>query len=259
MNLEANASTAIKVAGQVSALGVKIPPDLAAAVDVYGAARNYEVAPVDVQAEAVELKAADVADLIERAADAAQRAEAVRPVRADLISALSRRVVRTTIASAKGFIAALARPFADAAQAFTELHAQLPADYDNSERLVAAGADAVAIYQQAHAAIATLDALRAVRDDLVGLGVVAPGGVLELGTRYAAVRNTGSAQRAAAALKAPNPLGVWGSLLSTEGVSRLHWLSLDDHQRYLASLPQQEDHYEVVDANGFRGHKLVQA
>ena len=261
LNLDGTASKATDLVNQLTAYGVKVPKEMSDATAAYTAAMNHQPPGVDVNFETMTVSAKDVGDLIDRGTDAAMRREAMAPVRGEVMTALARRVLRTTTAAAPGFIVALAKPFTDAAQVFTELHTQLPKGYEDSTRLVAAGPAAVAVYQEAAASIVTLDTLRSIRDSLVGtFRIVAPGDAqVEQGTRYCAVRNTGTARRALAALKKAGPLGVWGTLLSTDGVSRLHWLDLEQHAEYVRSLPELENQYEVHESGGFTGHRLVEA
>lgn len=252
-------SSARQLAEILPALGIEPPPDVTAALAAHGAAHDYAVAAPDIDLETLTVASEDVHDLIERGIRAKLYKDATDAVRGDVIDRLGRRILRAMLAAGPDIITKLGPHFDEAAEQFTEAHAKLPLGYDDASRLVDSGADAVDAFHAAHNAASTLDALRRIRDDFASrMSLVAPGDpAVEHGTRYCEVRNTGSARRAAG-VKA-GPLGLWGALLTTDGVIRLRWLDVAAHTAYIAALPEVENEYVPSENNGFSGYRLVEA
>lgn len=246
--LFARVQSATGTAHAAAAFGYELPQSLVDAVEALDAAELYgnEDQSVPIHTEALTITAADVPKVLTAAVDAKLRRDAMQPLRAELVELLGRRVIREVIAAGPAMVAALAEPFLERASVFEERFRKVPGGGQDASRLVAAGPDAVAAFGEAQRLTVELDMLRGVRESLAALRIVAKGDAeVEKGTRYCRTRNTGSARRAAEALSGSHgPLGVWGDLLSADGVQGLHWLSIEEQAAYVAALPVVENRME---------------
>jgi hypothetical protein len=261
MRTDQGTGAASQLAASLIALGTTVPKPLAAALSLHAEALGFEVPTVDAAAVYQKIKKpGEIGDLIRRMNAASAERRETADNRAEVIDLAARHVLREVVAAGPGIIAELGPTFDQAAAAFTEIYATLPRDFDLSA-LVAAGGSTVDAFNQAHALTDTLRAMAAVRNSLAATFRVAAAGdaEVEAGTRYCEVRNTGTARRAAAALKSSGPLAPWGALLQVDGVSRLRWLSIAQHTSYLRSLTVAEGEWVHDDADGFGGRRFVEA
>lgn len=257
-----NLHNAQEIAGALTALDVAIPNQLAEALTVLDAVRSFaEVRSLDIAAEAATVTAAKVGDLIDTAIEHELRTEARKRIVTAIEERVAGRAHRAVITSAGAIIDALTDCWTAAADAFTAAHACLPAGYD-ADALVRAGAETVRSFTDARTAADTLTRLRSIRDRLVNLGAKAAGdNTVEIGTRYCTTTTTGAARRAADAMRNKTaPLGEWGSLLTTPGVTGLAWRTVADHAAYIKALPVEENRVERVHLGaGITGQRTVRA
>lgn len=231
---------AAQIVGALDAFGVDTPKPLAEALAAHHAAGAVPDADaVDIDREALTVTPGKVGDLLTRAADAHVRREAVMAIRGQLIDRLGRRVLRATRATGPDIITSLKPAWDAAADDFFEAFGRLPTDhYDDPARLVDLGANTVAAFEAARAAAGRLDALAAVRNQLVAHGVVANGDEdVERGTRFTTVATVDAAYDVTRLLnQGSDRLGNWGRLAASAPVTGLHWLGIAEHTAYIASL-----------------------
>jgi hypothetical protein len=247
-------SCAGRIVAALESHDLKVPAALADAVAVYRECESLDPdSGVDIDGEAPTVKRDDVAGLVRRAVDAEVMRQAFPKGRGAVLNRLGQRAVLALKVAGPEIIDLLAEPFNRTSAAFADVHRELPEGYGDPAVLLAAGSPAVAVWDRALPLASSLSGLARVRDELADRGLMAsPSGELEVGTRYAHVRHTAGARRAAL-VRAGNQLGKWGALLETDGVLGLRWLTIPEQTKYIAGLTVAEDRWEQVENEGFGG------
>ena len=255
-------NSASRLAGVFAELGLDLPERFAERIAAYRAAEDYQQTAIPNATELDEATPETVTAVIARMADAKVREAAIRDVRTEAMSRLGRALIRQLREDAPALVDEIARVMRPLLSRFVEVYRDLPSGYTDPAALVEAGSDAVEAFNSARTMVGPLEAIRSTRDFLAQYGGAIGGDrQVELGTRFAVVRNTGSARRAALGLAeaARHPLGFAGALLDVDGVEDLDTRSLDEHARYVSKLPVVEDDYQPSARKGFSGSKRVLA
>lgn len=221
---------------------VPVPKKLAEALDAYNAATSEVVAPIDVDLAVLDIKAADVPELIAEVA----RRRALNPA-AILKSAafinvrdgLGRRVVREFAASSGAVFTAYGERFNVAAELLTVAAPQLPQVLE-LERAANGSPEGLAAWAVARDAATTMTNYRGRRNWLGDFGLRANGipGNLDRASRFAMFEDRDAIGPILNAEKV-TPFDQWVSIARTPGVT-LHWSTLEE-QADLAARFAAED------------------
>lgn len=252
LKLEQIVTRATKTADHAAALGATVPKALETALSTYRSAVSHQPDLVDVDAETLAIAPSKVADLIDRAATAHLHRDAVNRVREDVLDRLARRVGRELTAATDAILTALAPSFTEAAARITELHATLPTDWQDPARLLEADEGQVAAFREARALVAVLDAHATVAEALLpSRNRVAQG------VRFAVVDHSITADEVAG-IDGRGPLGRWGTILDTDGVTGLQWHpTKEDHDTYTSQVPDFVVRQQTHTDHGFRVAEAV--
>ena len=168
------------IAAALEQYGVKVPRDLSDALAAYDTADQYDPAsdrPV-VHTEALTIKASDVASLIDRAAESDLRLEQRRAAKVELGDYLARRANREATIAGAPLVEALAAPFDEAAEAFTEAWRAIPSRVKeagfNDRTIRDQGSEAHSAVERAEAAASRLDHFNQLRTLVADSPVMPP-------------------------------------------------------------------------------------
>ena len=210
---------------------------------------NYREAVYAISLEGPDITAALVATNLDTVAQVVTELASARSLKTEMNTVVQearlladRKLVGAVTAGAEQIIINLEPKFKKAAAAFTKAFEPLTnISYRDTDALVSAGSESVRNLEAAIKATAPLNDLRAIRNELANLGVVASGNRQhEIGTRFCDVTDTLGAEQAAHAIKAHGPIEPWGALLSLDKVTGLTWRTTWAHTGYLNKLPQRE-------------------